>query len=280
MKKILMATDLSVRSDRALQRALALAHDFGAELKIVQIVDEAFLEAIVAQHEAGAKAAMAEQLRSLPLAKAVTTSTDVIRGAAFAEILRVASEFGADLVVLGNHRHATRALFRGTTAERVVRHGRHPVLVVKSADMSSYRRTLVPSDLSPHSQGAMAVAARLVPEGEVHVIHAAHRPFTAFLGRETQDLLIRDERARITTELTQQTQELSIQLGDAAPRFTIVLREGDVRRVVRDHISSIRPELLVIGTHGRTGIAHAMIGSVAEDLLADTSVDVLVVKAT
>lgn len=279
MKKLLMATDLSARSDRALQRAIALAHDFGAELKIVHIVDETFLEAITLQHEAAAKAAIAEQLRSLPLATEVALATEVIRGLDFANILQAATDFGADLVVLGIHRHATREMFQGTTAERVIRHGRQPVLVVKDAVVSSYRSALVPVDLSPHAQAAMTMAARMVPKGEVHLVHAAHRPFTAFLGRDTQNQLIRDERARITGELTRQVGELSASLGDAAPRFTTVLREGEIRRVIREQVSSIKPDLLVVGTHGRTGIAHAIIGSVAEDLLADAPVDVLAVKA-
>lgn len=279
MKKILMATDLSARSDRALQRALAIARDFGAELKIVHIVDEAFVEAITLQHAAAARAAIAEQLRSLPLANEIAVSTEVIRGLDFADILQAATDFGADLVVLGIHRHATRELFQGTTAERVVRHGRQPVLVVKDAVVASYRRAIVPVDLSPHAQAAMTMAARIVPKGEVHLVHATHRPFTAFLGRESQNQLIRDERSRISAELTRQTQELSASLGDAAPRFTTVLREGEIRRVIREQVSNIKPDLLVVGTHGRAGIAHAIIGSVAEDLLADAPVDVLTVKA-
>ena len=278
MKRLLMATDLAARSDRALQRALALARDFGSELKIVHVVDETFLEAITLKHEAAARAAIDEQLRSLLPAKDVAISTEVIRGHDFADILQAATDFGAELVVLGIHRHTTRGMFRGTTAERVVRHGSQPVLVVKDAVVASYRRALVPVDLSPHARAAMALAARLVPKGEVHLIHAAHRPYTAFLGRDTQNQLIRDERARITAELTRNVQALCAGLGGEAPNFTTLRREGDVRQVIHEQVATVKPDLIVVGTHGRTGIAHAIIGSVAEDLLADAPVDVLAVK--
>jgi len=203
----------------------------------------------------------------------------VIRGLDFADILQAATDFGVDLVVLGIHRHATREMFQGTTAERIIRHGMQPVLVVKDAVLASYRKALVPVDLSPHAQAAIKMAAGMVPKGEVHLVHAAHRPFAAFLGRDTQNQLIRDERARISGELTRQIEALSASLGDAAPRFTTVLREGDIRRVIREQVSTIQPDLLVVGTHGRTGVAHAIVGSVAEDLLADAPVDVLAVKA-
>ena len=278
MKKILMATDLTSRSDRALQRAIALARDFGSELKIVHVVDETFLEAITLKHEAAARAAIDDQLRALPLTKDVAISTEVIRGQDFADILQAATHFGAELVVLGIHRHTTREMFRGTTAERVVRHGSQPVLVVKDAVGGSYRRALVPVDLSPHARAAMATAARLVPRGEVHLIHAAYRPYTVYLGRDMQNQLIRDERARIKAELTSLMEELCAGLGSEAPSFTTLLREGDVRGVIREQVTTVKPDLVVVGTHGRTGLANAIIGSVAEDLLPDAPVDVLAVK--
>jgi len=190
-----------------------------------------------------------------------------------------AAEFKAELIVLGIHRHKTRELFQGTTAERVVRYGTLPVLVVKDAPRASYRRILLAADHSEHSHAAMALAARIAPKGEIYLLHAAHRPFTAFLGRETQNQLIRGERARISSEIEKLTQNLSSELGAAAPRFEILLKEGDVRRVIRDQVAALKPDLVAVGTHGRSGLAHAIIGSVAEDLLVDAPVDVLAVKA-
>jgi universal stress protein E len=279
MKKLLMATDLTARSDRALQRALALARDFGCELKIIHVLDETILESVTLQKEAAAREVMGRQLHSLPLAQDLAISTEVVRGHDFADILRSATEFDADLIVLGIHRHTTREMFRGTTAERVVRHGRQPVLVVKDTVVASYRRALVPVDLSPHAEAAIALASRLVPKGEVNLLHVAHRPYTAFLGRETQGQLIQGERARVTAELESRVKRQCEALGENAPRFTTLLREGDVRRVIREQISSLAPDLVVVGTHGRPVLAEAIIGSVAEDLLADAPVDVLAVKA-
>jgi nucleotide-binding universal stress UspA family protein len=125
----------------------------------------------------------------------------------------------------------------------------------------------------------MGMAARLAPKGVVYLVRAAHRPFTAFLGRDTQNQLIGEERARVTAALDGSISKLSSELSDAAPRFDVVLREGEVRRVVREQVADLRLDILAVGTHGRTGIAHAIIGSIAEDLLADAPVDVVAVKA-
>ena len=68
MRKIVMATDLSLRCDHALQRAVALAGEFGAELEVIHVVDESLIEGITRQHEAAAKAAIEEQIGALPRA--------------------------------------------------------------------------------------------------------------------------------------------------------------------------------------------------------------------
>jgi nucleotide-binding universal stress UspA family protein len=279
MRKILLATDLSVRCDRALQRAVSLAGELGAELEVIHVVDESLIEGITRQHEAAAKATIEQQIGALPEAKDLTISREVVRGLDCCEIIRRAEEDGFDLVVLGIHRHKTRQMFQGTTAERVVRYGARPVLVVKDAVSGPYRRALVAADLSTHAHAAMGMAARLAPRGAVYLVHAAHRPFTAFLGRDTQNQLISEERARITAALENSISKMSSELGDAAPRFEVVLREGEVRRVIREQVADLKPDVVAVGTHGRTGIAHAIIGSIAEDLLADAPVDVVAVKA-
>lgn len=59
----------------------------------------------------------------------------------------------------------------------------------------------------------------------------------------------------------------------------VVLRHGDPRRGLVDHATSSACDLLVVGTFGRTGRAHALAGSVAEGVVRTASCPVLVVKA-
>lgn len=279
MKRIVLATDLSARSDRAMHRAVVLARDLGAELTVMHIVDDSLLDAIALQHEAAARAAIAQQVALIPGAEGLSISQKVVRGVDYRDISVLAAELGADLIVLGIHRHSSRELFRGTTAERVIRLGTLPVLVVKDAVKAAYRRIMVAVDLSEHSHAAVSLAASLAPKGELRLLHACHRPFTAFLGRESQNALVAGERARITHEIGLLTQKLASQLGDAAPSFEIVLHEGDVCRVIREQVAAWQPDLLAVGTHGRTGLGRALIGSIAEDILTEAPVDVLAVKA-
>lgn len=278
MKRILMANDLSARSDRALQRAVALANEFKAELEILTVIDEMSIDELTCQNEAIAKQALARHLALVPQANSIDIKQRVTVGLSYEEILQRAEQLDAELIVLGIHRHKTRELFRGTTAERVVRYGIRPVLVVKEPVAGPYRRVLVATDLSPHAQSAATMAARLAPNGEVYLLHAIHQQFAGFLGRKDQDSLAEEQRDGAKAGLDALIQELSSDLGEQAPRFDVLLPEGEIAVVVHSQLRKLQPDLLALGTHGRSGMAHAVLGSVAEQLLAECPIDVLIGK--
>lgn len=273
MKRILIATDLSARSDRALQRAILLANERGAHLVVVHVAEDDLID--FDQRKASVEA----QVVALQLAKPATCTVEVVPGRGATEILRLADELKVDLIVLGIHRQPSRQRFRGTTAEQVISRGAAPVLVVKDAVVRPYRRVLVPVDLSVHSRAALELGAGIAPEGEIYLVHATHAPFTGFLGPDTIRDLVRNEQDRFAVMLEVDVRELRAKLGDSAPRFEVVMDVGDVRQVLRSEIDRLKPDIVVLGTHGRSGISYAIIGSVAEDMLCDAPVDVLAVKA-
>lgn len=277
MKQLLVATDLSARSDRALQRAILLANEHGARLAVVHVIEGHSPD--FEQQHAATKGVIEAQIIALQLAKPANCLVHIAQGRASLEILRLADEIHADLIVLGIHRHAARERFRGTTAEQIVSMGHLPVLVVKDAVVRPYRHVLVPVDLSVHSRAAMELAATLAPRGEVYLLHATHAPFTGFLGPESIQQLVRNEQDKFSAMLALDTKELTTKLGGDAPRLEVILKEGDVRPLIRDEIDRLKPDLLVLGTHGRSGISYALLGSVAEDMLCEAPADVLAVKA-
>lgn len=278
MKRILMANDLSARSDCALRRAVSLAQQFGTELEVITIIEEMFLESTTRENEAFARAALAEQLKAVPEADGIRISQRVMVGIDYEEIIHESEALNADLVILGIHRHKTREMFRGTTAERVVRYGARPVLVVKDPVTAPYRRVVVATDLSSQAEAAARIAAQLAPQGEIILLHALHRPFVAFPGRRDQNALLRESRERVTAGLREFINHMRSEFGDRTPNFEFSLPQGEAHAVIHGEIARLKPDLLAVGTHGRSGIAHAVIGSVAEQLLADCPIDVLAVK--
>ncbi|MEM8793168.1 MAG: universal stress protein [Pseudomonadota bacterium] len=279
MKKILMANDLSERSELALARAALLAEAFGSGLEILSVVPKTSHEETTRDKVAAARQAIAYQMSQASIADRPSVAAHVTPGHDFEDIIARSEALGSDLVVLGNHRHKLREMFVGTTAERVIRHGKKPVLVVKTTAAGPYRRVLIATDLSPHSEAAADLAARLVPSGEIVLLHAVSKPFRGFLDESSQTSIVEGEIAAAEERLRKTSNRIKAECGEAAPEIDIRVMAGDLDSVIAAQIEALKPDLLVIGTHGRTGIAHALIGSAAEELLSSCPIDIAVVKA-
>ncbi len=279
MKKLLVATDLSARSDRALQRALGLAHQLGATLEVVHIVNDTVPASIIEPYEASARTTIEQLLASLPSAADVKPEIVIIRGHGHDKILRHSQETGAELIVLGITRHTTYELFRGTTAERIIRIGNLPVLLVKDPIAHDYERVLVATDNSPASRRALECAAAIAPDAEFHLLHTIHVPFKGLLGSESQTQIRQERERNFKNALEKEIRAHAERLGKGGLRATFHVEDGDILSVIRDQATRLKPGLLAIGSHGRSGLRHALIGSVAGNLLSDPPVDVLVTKA-
>lgn len=279
--RILMATDLSARSDRALERAVSIAREHKAPLSVVHVVDEDLPVAIAHSVQGAATKAIRDHLAAIPGSAETEIAVLVTLGRSYEAILSTAEAADSDLIVLGLHREdAFKDRFRGTTVERVIRFGQRPVLLVKERAREPYRRILVGMDFSVCSRRAVEVAMRMTSGGELHLVHAYAVPFRAFLhGRDTQ----RDVGKMHEDQMRQMLgKEFAAFYGRSETHESdpkLILRHGDVRQVLRDEASRIKADLLVVGTHGRTGVSHALLGSVAEDILRSPPCDVLAVKA-
>src|SRR5262245_18629475 len=128
--QILLASDLTDRSWCALVLAIQLKRATAAGLTLLHVAEGALTEELVQSHRAAAVATMQGLLSRAAGGKLRRVVVKVLLGDPVAEIIAEADSRSADLVVLGEPgKHRIEELFVGTTAERVVRHSRHPVLV-------------------------------------------------------------------------------------------------------------------------------------------------------
>lgn len=281
MKNILMATDLSARSDRALERAVRLARAHGSTLTVVHVVDEDLPASLADAQEQAAGEAIRGQIGGLEGGDSASVSIKVVFGRPYASILEMSEDGEADLIVLGVHREdAFKDMFRGTTAERIIRAGNTPVLLVKDHVTEPYRRIMVGVDFSVYSRRAIEFAVKFVPGGDFHLVHAYDVPFKGFLyGHDTRREVSKQHQAQFEHMVNAEMASFLDSLETPVPTLQRVAQEGEVRDVIHRQLDKLKPDLLVIGTHGRTGVAHAFLGSVAEDLLRQPPCDVLAVKA-
>jgi len=279
--QILAATDFSTRSNRALRQAGLLAQATKARLHLVHVVDDDQPPELVSMEQREAERIMVEQISSMPELRDVDCNRNVISGDPFDGILRAAADLKADLVVLGAHRRQLlRDMFTGTTIERVIRLGSFPVLMVNNEAQRRYENVLAAVDMSDTSAHALqvAVATRLIAGAGATLLHAIAAPAKGkmFIGGATQasiDEYVDEERAIATDELA----ALLVANDLSKQRWSLRVEEGSIIEVISRAVSELRSDLLVMGTHGRSGLVKVLIGSVTEEALRSLNVDILAV---
>lgn len=276
MQGILVASDLSERSEQALVRAIRIAETIGADLTVLTIVDDAAPEDVRQPLVDRARAAL--QTRIDAASTALRPQIEVRVGDPTEDILTAIVQTSADLLVLGTHR--TRAYFDGfreTTAQRIVRNAGLPVLVVRDVPKGPYRSILSLVDFAPASLAALQVAARIGPEATIQPAHAVHVPYRGMMGpvegtRSALDAsFVNDARAE-----------------DSALRDAVVLPDGcrateiracSAHELVADMMAKEPFDLITVGAHGRVGAGRALLGSFANELLREPPCDILVGRA-
>jgi nucleotide-binding universal stress UspA family protein len=242
-------------------------------------VDPALHRREVRKAEERLRGAAARLLRALDDSRhgEVQVRTILAQGEPAPEILRRSAR--VELVVVGRHgRRTFRDLLVGSTSERVVRHAIVPTLVVAGPARSSYRRPVVAVERDSSSRATLELAVRLVGTDQralevVHAYHAAHEALLARAatpaGRAAYRRECREDACRAIAALVRRT--------GATPAVRgMRLRRADPRQAVLGAARARRADLIVVGTHGRSGLAHALMGSVAEAVMRHAECDVLV----
>lgn len=143
LKVIVVPVDFSVESKKALRYASKLAAQFGSVLRLVHVVEPApFLNdvpnVIITRSEAEVSKESLNKLQSLAqeeIEELIPVQTEVRVGKPYHEIVSAAKVLGADLIVIATHGYTgLKHALLGSTAERVVRHAKCPVLVVRESE--------------------------------------------------------------------------------------------------------------------------------------------------
>ena len=129
---ILVATDLTERSELAIQRALQLRRQAGATLTLLHVIEPGLVGELAEHRRRDAESFLRERVAKLPEEVQSRCSRKVAVGDAFNAIDCEAQAQGADLIVLGTHgRRGLARVLMGSDAEQVARTSPVPVLLVR-----------------------------------------------------------------------------------------------------------------------------------------------------
>jgi nucleotide-binding universal stress UspA family protein len=281
---ILFACDFSPSSNRALAYGVDLVERTGATLHFMHVKEVSMGPFVGGEPspEAGhgkLKAQFADRCKEALTSYTLDPDDErlsyvVERSAATAPaIMQYAEEHEVDLIVMGTHgrRGVKRVLF-GSVAEEVLRSAPCPVLTARTGEddkstptPGSVERLVVPIDFSDASRSALQYAVRLstlydAPLTLAHVVELPKIPTVYDV--EFSDLSPEEIEARVRTEL----EEWGRSIGREDPEISYVVESGDPVPTLLD-LASTPEDLVVMATHGLSGLKRRVLGSVAEGVL-------------
>lgn len=298
IRRILFPTDFSDHADRALPHALWLAEEFGAELHM--------LHALVLHADDPANPAKAfpgvddayDRLQSWAADRMEETvdgvdrpDVEVIRArergiAAAPTIVEYSDDNEVDVIVMATHgRRGVRRALLGSVAEEVLRTAGCPVLTVRpdgAADTGGRpERILVPVDFSEHSDLILASAGALARRfgaalDVLHVMVQLNYPDPYVVDAAALRAMAEDARETVPETLAEKAAEV---IGDDVPVESHV-RVGVAAAGIVEFAEERGSDMVVVGSHGRTGMERIFLGSVAEGVVRQAPCPVLTVKPT
>jgi nucleotide-binding universal stress UspA family protein len=298
MKKILVPTDFSAASDRALEQAAEIARTLNAEVHLLHKVvyppphpptelldrlDDAarfdyVLKEVIERPEREAREGLETRRKSLE-AKGIAVATHLERsGDVYERIECAIQSLKPDLLVMGTHgRGGIQRWLMGSVAEKALRHTSVDVLTLHADSPvagtdGGIGEILVATDFSDGARRALAAARSLARSlgGSVALLHVLEGRFAPRRGEAEPTLLEVSHEHRAQAERALQE--------EIAPGESFVLAQGDVAREIDRVAEERRASLVVVGTHGLTGVRRALLGSVAEKVARFCNLPVLIAR--
>jgi nucleotide-binding universal stress UspA family protein len=293
IQNILFPTDFSDNSSAALGHALMLADRCQARVIMLHAassrensqslrfpeVDPATDEIEETLEEQLSQIIGAEPTHKLRIERVVHQNDNPVQ-----EICAYVDANNIDLVIMGTHgRTGLSHLFAGSVAEAVVRGASCPVMTVrvgkKSAEVTPYFDILVPVDFSPFSQKALRYGftlARLF-EANLHLLHVIDQPIHPTHYGLGEDLVM-----RLNPEVPQRSHEelrrLVSPFVSAEVKYQTHVRDGRAYSEIVRFVAERECDLVVMGTHGLSGLEHFLLGGTTEKVMRHASCPVLAVK--
>lgn len=278
--RIMAGIDLTERSRNAFLRALELAGRPHAALTLLHVTSDALPSQLAHVHATFATDVMRDLSGKAHADGIEHVECVLATGRDYEAIIAEAHKLHADLIVVGTHRPSSMVQdMIGTTADRVLRHGGLPLLLVRQKPAGAYASILVAVDFSPASARALKLAAEMFPEARIAAVTAYGTTRRTLLGDDEVAREAAGEARRLALKgfLLEVREGSDPALTATLKRAETIVERGWAEDVILQAVETMTPDLIVVGTHARAGVEQAVIGSVAEWVLREAPCDVLAV---
>lgn len=280
--QLLVAVDGSDPATAALDHAIDIAADHDARLHAITVANTNVpsltrigVDVVDALMQEGRE--IVDEARTRGETRGVAVVSEVIQGEPAEIIVEYAERYEIDLVVMGTRGHRDLGEYvLGSTTDQVVNRTETPVMTVRSATEAShtypYGAVLVPTDGSEPALRAVELGATIAAhhEGAVHLLFVVEQQSLGFetLSTAAVEKLEADAEDRLSDAAAIAEQQ-------TAAEITTAVVYGSVRSEIRSYSGTKDVDLIVMGTHGRTGLDQQLLGSITERVLRTAPVPVL-----
>jgi len=280
-RKILVAVDGSPTSLHALEESFKLAQNEGSWITVVSVIppytgdlDLVAVGGVMAAMRRPCEEAL-RKAQELAEKQRALIKTVCEEGEPHERIIDLAQAENCDLIVIGRRglRRLERVLVGSVTA-RVIGYSPIDVLVVTRDTNVGFKKVLIATDGSRYSELAKKRAIDFAGSygGELVAVSAVDVPSELYAeSPKTVEELVKKARSYV--------EAIKNEAGQTGIKTEVIVREGEAYRVITDTARETGANIIVMGSHGRTGLKRLLMGSVTEKVIGHTPCPVLVVKS-
>lgn len=287
--KILVPLDGSALAERALPLAVQIAKGSGARMVLYRVVPYfTVLAADPLLYEEMNRLGEDEALSYLrrirnDLLDPLSADTICEVGSAADSILQYAQDHAVDLIVMSSHgRSGFNRWVYGSVAERIMSQAPCPTLILNAnqpAGQPAPEKVLVPLDGSPLAEKALAPAIELVQalDPELHLLRVTTSGHMRFETDSKDEVFAEIEDTEVV-QAQDYLQEQADRLDIANVRPIVDVAKASVAEAIIDYAAKEGMDLIVMSSHGRTGLQRWVYGSVAEKVLRSACCATMIVR--
>jgi len=292
--RILLAVDGSPRADVARELVAAIDWPQGSTIRLLSVISSVSTlfatpwapsvgetDALDSELAAHAGELLEQAARQLA-ASGCAIEREIVRGRPASAILEQSAAWPPDIVVLGSRGHGRIAsMLLGSVAAEVVDHAEQSVLVAR---VPSLTRVVLAHDGSAYARGAEELLSRwpIFGRAAIEVVSVAPAPFAGHTTLAAAMAAELEDHARAAEAGLDEHRAIA---NDAAGRLradglraSAVVAQGNPAEGVIGVANGSQADLIVIGTHGRTGLTRVLLGSVARNVMLHAACSVLVAR--
>ena len=297
IRNILVPVDFSKASKQAAKYAVNLTQLWDAKVRLVHAIDihplvvygqYASSKRLEPQKEAreAAEKAMDAFMRSLGI-ESPTTGHNIVTTESIDDFIETeVTAFDADLVVMSTHGHTRfRDYFLGSVAKKIIHHSPCPVMTLTHEALErypkpSFENVLHPTDFSEAAASAAKYAREFIEtlKAKIEIMHVVDNANLAILGNHPN--WEQNSATKVIHKTLKERLDTYIENLNADPKVgsDIHFFEGNVGDGICDAAKRHTADLVIMATHGKTGLKQMVLGSVAERVVSTAPCPVLTIR--